>query len=113
VGAGRVLVSAREGFATFSVLEPLLLFLQLFPLGLQLGVRTGNLGGRKAPFPHSEENSGRGIRVVVDYCNVVLVFDPVAIGHRLAFDFLSLRVWFLLPVSSGGRWERAYFFSAW
>jgi hypothetical protein len=85
VGAGCVLVYACERFATFSVLEPLLLFLQLFPLGLQLGVRTGNLGGRRAPFPHFEENLGRAIRVIVDYFNVVLVFDPVAIGHRLAF----------------------------
>jgi hypothetical protein len=79
------LVYACERFATFSVLEPLLLFLQLFPLGLQLGVRTGNLGGRRAPFPHFEENLGRAIRVIVDYFNVVLVFDLVAIGHRLAF----------------------------
>lgn len=77
VAAACFLVSARYRFATFSVLEALLVFLQLF------GARIGNYGGCGASLSPLEENLVRGICAVV--CNAVLVFDLVAIDHGLAF----------------------------
>jgi hypothetical protein len=46
---------------------------------LELGL--GILVGAEPHCPPFEENLCSGIRVIVDHCNVVTVFDPVAIDH--------------------------------